>query len=199
MLVFFFHQLVPHWSPISCVLPSPGRSGPSRAEICVGFCCVRLVQALPSSRLPPLRWSCSVSVGPPLFSSLALSGFARFGPGVLVCVLSLFFCVPLFAFWLSNLSSHFHVHLTFIPPFILIFTSFSMAPPCQRQGVCVCVARLYRRKTSYYNIIYPNAGGSPGSRGVGDQRRHFPGTRANVPAGLRWCTWAHLSRSWWPP
>ena len=56
-----------------------------------------------------------------------------------VCSLSLFFCVPLFAFLLSNLSLHFHVHLTFIPPFIPIFTSFSMAPPCQRQGVCMCV------------------------------------------------------------
>ena len=26
-----------------------------------------------------------------------------------------------------------------------------------------------------------------------------PQTRENVPAGLWWCTWAHLSRSWWPP
>ena len=34
---------------------------------------------------------------------------------------------------------------------------------------------------------------------VGDQRRHLPGTRANVPTVLWWCTWAHLSRSWWPP
>ena len=51
----------PHGSPISCVLPSTGRLGPSRAEVGVGFRCVRLVQALPSS--PPLRWSCSVSVG----------------------------------------------------------------------------------------------------------------------------------------
>ena len=50
---FFIHELVPHWSPISCVLPSPGRSGPLRAEVDVGFRFVRLVQvqALPSS--PP--------------------------------------------------------------------------------------------------------------------------------------------------
>ena len=134
-MVFLVHQLVPHWSPISCVLPSPGRSGPSRAEVGVGFRCVRLVQALPSS--PPLRWSCSVSVGPPLFFSLALSGFVRSGPGVLVCVFSLFFCVPLFAFWLSNLSSHFHVHLTFIPP------SSSPSPHLHKHHpakgrVCVC-------------------------------------------------------------
>ena len=81
-LVFLFvvSPTSPHWSPISCVLPSPGRSVPSRAEVFVGFRCVRLVQAL--SSFPPLRWSCSVSVDPPLFFSLALSGFARSGPGV---------------------------------------------------------------------------------------------------------------------
>ena len=83
---FCFHQLVPHWSPISCFLPSPGRLAPSRAEIFVGFRCVRLVQALPSS--PP-----SVGFGPcpstlRFFFSLAFSGFARSGLGVLVCVFS---------------------------------------------------------------------------------------------------------------
>ena len=68
------------------MLPSPpGRLAPSRAEVFVGFRCVRLVQALPSS---PLRWSWSVSVDPPLFFSLAFSGFARSGLGVLVCVFS---------------------------------------------------------------------------------------------------------------
>ena len=54
---FCFHQLVPHWSPISCFLPSPGRLAPSRAEVFVGFRCVRLVQALPSSP-PPLVLVC---------------------------------------------------------------------------------------------------------------------------------------------
>ena len=58
--------------------------------------------------------------------------------------------------------------------------------------VCVCVCHLNRCKTSNF------AGGHRGPGGVGDQRRHLPGTRVNVPAGL-WCTWAHLSRSWWPP
>ena len=38
-----------------------GRSGPARTEVGVGFRFVGLVQALPSH--PPLRWSCSVSVG----------------------------------------------------------------------------------------------------------------------------------------
>ena len=136
LLVFLVHQLVPQWSPISCVLPSPGRSGPSRAEVGVAFRCVRLVQAL----FPPLHWSCSVSVGPPLFFSLALSGLARSGPGVLVCVFSLFFCVPLFAFWLSNLSFIFmfispsfplHLHLH------LICTNTTLP-----KAECVCVCNI---------------------------------------------------------
>jgi len=74
--------------------------------------------------------------------------------------------------------------------------------------LCVCVKRLNRRKTSrptdlslsiYISHIFITAGDHPGPGGVGDQRRHLPGTRVNVPAGLWWCTWAHLSRSWWPP
>ena len=55
------------------------------------------------------------------------------------------------------------------------------------------VYHLNRCKTSNF------AGGHRGPGGVGDQRRHLPGTRVNVPAGLWWRTWAHLSRSWWPP
>ena len=66
---------------------------------------------------------------------------------------------------------------------------------CVCMCVCawVCVYHLNRCKTS--NL----AGGHRAPGGVGDQRRHLPGTRANVPAGLWWRTWAHLSRSWWPP
>ena len=61
MLVLFFHQLGPHWSPFSCVLPFLGRLGPARAEAGLSFAVVgRSVQARPSS---PPRWSWSVSVG----------------------------------------------------------------------------------------------------------------------------------------
>ena len=50
--------------------------------------------------------------------------------------------------------------------------------------VCVCVTHLYRCKTSFTCYIYIYAGDHRGPGGVGDQRRHLPGTRANVPAGL---------------
>ena len=65
-----------------------------------------------------------------VFSFLAFSGFARSGPGVFVLVFapSLFFCVPLFASWLSNFL------------FMFIFTSLSLSfhlPRCC--GACVCV------------------------------------------------------------
>ena len=63
------------------------------------------------------------------------------------------------------------------------------------EQVCVCVNRWDRRKTSLavYNFLLWQ--GITGVRGVGDQRRHLPGTDVNVPAGLWWCTWAHSSRS----
>ena len=67
--------------------------------------------------------------------------------------------------------------------------------------ICVCVERLNRRKASLaahvyilYIIHFIKAGDHRGPGGVGDQRRHLPGTRVSVPAGLWWCTWAHLSR-----
>ena len=50
-----------------------------------------------------------------------------------------------------------------------------------------------------YIILYFKAGSHRGPGGVGDQWRHLPGTRENVPAGLWWRTWAHISRSWWSP
>ena len=116
--LFLFTNYFPIRSPISCVLPSPGRSAPVRAEVGVGFRFVRLVQALPSSPPPLVLFRVR---RPPFFSSLALSGLARSGPGVLVLVfaLSLFFCVPLFASWLSN----FHLIV------ILISLSFLSSSP----------------------------------------------------------------------
>ena len=113
----------PHGSPISCVLPSTGRLGPSRAEVGVGFRCVRLVQALPSS--PPSAGlvpclSASAFLFPCPFRFCPL--WARFL--VLVFAPSLFFCVPLFASWLSN----FHLIFIFTSssfPFFFIFISLS--------------------------------------------------------------------------
>ena len=71
-------------------------------------------------------------------------------------------------------------------------------------GVCVCVCVCVCVRNVWANvklrcplILSQNfiiAGDHRGPRGVGDQRRHLPGTRVNVPAGLWWCTWAHLSR-----
>ena len=62
---------------------------------------------------------------PPLFFSLALSGFAPSGPGVLVLVfaLSLFFCFPLLVSRVSKFSIHLHFHLI-------------ICKKTQRQGVC---------------------------------------------------------------
>ena len=54
--------------------------------------------------------------------------------------------------------------------------------------LCVCVTHLHRCKTSIIYIILYNiyiyAGGHRGPGKVGGQRRHLPGTRVNVPAGL---------------
>ena len=60
-------------------------------------------------------------------------------PPVGVCS-SLFFCVPLFASWLSNL------HLIFIV--ISLSLSFHHICPAVAGRVCVCAYHLYRCKTS---------------------------------------------------
>ena len=94
---------------------------------------------------PPLLWSVFGPSSVRFFFSLALSGFARSGLGVLVLVFSLFpvfFCVPRLVFRLGSLSSHGHFHLIFM------FISSTLL----RQGlrVRVCVYHLNRCKTSYY-------------------------------------------------
>ena len=53
--------------------------------------------------------------------------------------------------------------------------------------MCVCETHLYRCKLLLpfvFIYIYIYAGGHRGRWEVGDQRRHLPGTRVNVPAGL---------------
>ena len=119
----------PPWVPFltcSCVLPSSGRFGPSRAEVGVGFRRVRLVQALPS--FPPSAGLVPLSVGLRFSFPLPFQGCPfQARCVVLVFSLSLFFCVPLFASWLGN------VHFIFI----VISLSFSFHLP-RRGGECVC-------------------------------------------------------------
>ena len=122
----------------SCVLLSPGRFGPLRAEVVVGFRRVRLVQALLSS--PSSAGLVPFSVGLRFSFPLPFQGcpfWARFH--VLVFALSLFFCVPLFASWLSN----FHLIVIFTSfsfPFFFIFISLS-GPQLSKQprGSEACV------------------------------------------------------------
>ena len=101
---------------------------------------------------------------------LPFQGLPAPGQVCRVGVLSFFFCVPLFASWFSIffISSSRSPQLHF--PLIFIFTPFSVALPCQKQGVCVCVCvtHLYRCKTSITFCIYIYiyiCGGSPGSLG----------------------------------
>ena len=150
LLVSLVHQLVPHWSPISCVLPSPGRSGPSRAEVGVGFRCVRLVQALPSSP-PPLV----------LFRVRRPSAF------LFPCVFSLFFCVPLFAFWLSNLSFIFMFISPSFPLHLLLHLICTNTTLPKAECVCVCNVCIDVKNfahSSFYNtyILMQGVTGVPG-------------------------------------
>ena len=101
------------------------------------------------------------------FFSLAFSGFARSGLGVLVCVCSLLllFRSPLRVL-VKYFSSHLHSHLIGHPPFILIFISFFTRTTLPEAG-CVCVCTVWRDVKLpliiLYYIIY--GWGSPGSRG----------------------------------
>ena len=107
-----FHQLVPMGPLFHALIPSPGSFGSCAFSGRLRFRFGRLVQALPSS--PPSLVLARFR-RPPLFFSLAFPGFARSGPGALVCVFSFlpFLRSPL-GFLLSNFSSHFHRHFTFI-------------------------------------------------------------------------------------
>ena len=67
------------------MLPSLGRFGPLRAQVCLGFAVVGLFWHV---RLPPPPLVLVRFRRPPLFFSLAFSGLARSGPGVLVLVFS---------------------------------------------------------------------------------------------------------------
>ena len=69
-----------------CSFPSPGRLDPARAEVGLGFAVVGWFRRFRPPP-PPLVWFRFRR--PPFFSPLALSGFARSGPGVL-CWCSLF-------------------------------------------------------------------------------------------------------------
>ena len=107
----------PPWVPyFMCSFPSSGRLGPARAEVGLGFAEVgwfRRFRLPPPAGLVPFP-SASVFFFPCPFRVCLL--WARCV--VLVFALSLFFCVPLFASWLSefhfifsfSLSSRFHCH-----------------------------------------------------------------------------------------
>ena len=107
---------------------------------CLGFAVVGWFRrfCLPPGPLVLLRFR-----RPPLFFFLALSGFARSRPCVLVLVfsLSLFFCIPLLVSWLSI----FHLIFMFISLSSLFSSSLSphlSGPHPALSRVCVCVQRL---------------------------------------------------------
>ena len=78
---------------------------------------------------------------------LPFQGLPAPGQVCRVGVLSFFFCVPLFASWLSNFSSHLQGHLTFTSPSSSSSPHLPSHYPAKGR-VCVCVTHLYRCKTS---------------------------------------------------
>ena len=91
---------------------------------------------------------------------LPFQGLPAPGQVCRVGVLSFFFCVPLFASWLSNFSSHLQGHLTFTSPSSSSSPHFPSHHPAKGR-VCVCVTHLYRCKTSIY-IYKRGVTGVPG-------------------------------------
>ena len=127
----------PHWSLIlmRAPLPGPGRFGSARAQVGFGFA---LSGWLKRFCLPPPPLVLFRFRRPPLFFSLALSGFARSGPGVLVCV---FFSFPLLRSPLMSRVNNFHLIFTFISlpfPFHshLHFMVQTLVLTLLREGVC---------------------------------------------------------------
>ena len=146
-VVSVFHQLVPHWSPISCVLPFVGRLGPACAKIGLGFAVVgwfrRFCPPPPPSAGLGLSPSASAFLFPCLFRVCPLRARCV---GVGVFSFPLPFAFPLFVSRLSN--SHFIFMFTSPSSFfILTFTSSSEFTPCL--AGCVCVEHLNRCKTSH--------------------------------------------------
>ena len=130
--------------------------GPSRAEVGFGS---RLVGCVRHFCPPPrLLWLVFGPSSARFFFSLALSGFARFGLGVLVLVFSFFpflFCVPPLVFRLSNCHLIFIV-ISFPFSFHLHLMCRSLKKPRGSGRVCVCVCmcadHLHRCKTSFWLV-----------------------------------------------
>ena len=105
----------PHWSPISCVLPSPGRLAPSRAEVFVGFSLCQVGSGAFVLPPPPLVLF-RVRRPPAFLFPCPFRVLPAPGQVCRVGVLSFFFCVPLFASWLSNFHLIFMVISPSLPP-----------------------------------------------------------------------------------
>ena len=157
-LGFVFHQLVPHWSPISCVLPFVGRLGPARAYVGLGFAVVgwfrRFCPSPPSAGLGPFP-SASAFLFPCPFMVCPL--WARC-VGVCVLAFPLPFAFPFFVFQLSNS----HLIFMFTSPssfFIFTFTSSSDFTPCFAGCVCVCGTSALNFAPGLVIIHYTIAGG----------------------------------------
>ena len=128
-IVFLFSPTSAPCVPMSCAPPLLGKLGSF-----AGLGCLRRFRPSPVLvRFPR----------PPLISFLALSGFARSGPGVLVAVgvFSLFCCVPLLGARLSN--RHVIFIVIFLPcpgQFHLHIISRAFIYPISTGCVCACEA-----------------------------------------------------------
>ena len=137
VVAFVGSSTSPHWSPISCVLPVPGRFGSLRAEVGLGCAGVGLFRRFRPPP-PPRVWFRS-SVGLRFSFPLPFQGLPAPGQ-VCLCwcflfVPPLFLCVPRPAFRLSN------SHLIFMlnsPSFLVILIFISWHFHALHSRVCVC-------------------------------------------------------------